>query len=102
MRSGIHVGLTCVKLDTFGGRQGGDSLEKVILFYVDLAEKKVAEASERAKAVNLAAAAAKISDLENDVVRFGVRVWWSGWLSVAELGDGSRGWARACEARGMR
>lgn len=54
-----------------GGGQGGDSLEKVILFYVDLAEKKVAEASERAKAVNLAAAAAKISDLENDVVRSG-------------------------------
>lgn len=33
------------------------------------AEAKVAEASTRAKAINLAAAAAKISDLENDVVR---------------------------------
>jgi hypothetical protein len=50
-------------------QQGGDSLARVIEGFVKKAEAKVAEASSRAKAINLAAAAAKISDLENDVVR---------------------------------
>lgn len=46
-----------------------DSLEKVITFYVDLAERRCNEARKQADAAALAAASAKITDLENDVVR---------------------------------
>lgn len=50
-------------------KQGGDSLEKVITFYVDLAEKRCNEARKQADAAAVAAASARITDLENDVVR---------------------------------
>jgi hypothetical protein len=49
--------------------QGGDSLEKVISFYVDLSERRCNEARKQADAAAVAAASAKITDLENDVVR---------------------------------
>ena len=53
----------------FQHNQGSDSLEKVIVFYVDLAERKMNEVRKKADAAAVSAASAKITDLENDLVR---------------------------------
>jgi hypothetical protein len=51
--------------------KGGDSLEKVIVFYVDLAERRAGEARQKADAAAVVAASAQIADLENDLVGSG-------------------------------
>jgi len=56
-------------ISIFQHDQGSDSLEKVIVFYVDLAERKMNEARKKADAAAVSAASAKITDLENDLVR---------------------------------
>ncbi|KAM3569123.1 hypothetical protein VYU27_008772 [Nannochloropsis oceanica] len=48
-------------------QHGGDSLEKVIVFYVELAERRMGEARKKADAAAVSAASATITDLENDL-----------------------------------
>ena len=48
--------------------QGADSLEKVIVFYLELAERRMGEARKKADVASISAASATITDLENDLV----------------------------------
>ncbi|TFJ82843.1 hypothetical protein NSK_005850 [Nannochloropsis salina CCMP1776] len=68
VRRGTHPPSLPPSLHPFPVREGGDSLEKVIVFYVDLAERRAGEARQKADAAAVVAASAQIADLENDLV----------------------------------